>query len=109
VPHLRELRAQGKLADYSDDELLTIGLIGIWRKPHLPFGRDSAGEGMAWLPSPGEAGLIWGLVARCSGNPLREVLQAACTALRAGKQPGSALLPSWLRGLTALLAETVGA
>ncbi len=32
-PHLRELRAQGELADYSDDELLTLGLIGIWRKP----------------------------------------------------------------------------
>jgi hypothetical protein len=30
---LRELRARGELADYSDDELLTVGLIGLWRKP----------------------------------------------------------------------------
>jgi SAM-dependent methyltransferase len=34
LPHLRELKEQGELADYSEDELLTVGLIGIWRKPH---------------------------------------------------------------------------
>ncbi|HEX8433806.1 class I SAM-dependent methyltransferase [Archangium sp.] len=32
LPHLRELKARGELADYSDDELLSVGLIGIWRK-----------------------------------------------------------------------------
>ncbi len=30
---LRELRAAGELTDYSDDELLTLNLIGIWSKP----------------------------------------------------------------------------
>jgi ubiquinone/menaquinone biosynthesis C-methylase UbiE len=33
VPHLAELKAKGELTEYSDDELLTVGLIGMWRKP----------------------------------------------------------------------------
>lgn len=33
VPHLRELKAQGELADYADEELLTVSLIGVWQKP----------------------------------------------------------------------------
>jgi SAM-dependent methyltransferase len=33
APHLRELKAKGELTEYSDDELLTVGLIGMWRKP----------------------------------------------------------------------------
>lgn len=34
LPHLRELKAQGELADYADDELLTVCLVGLWQKPH---------------------------------------------------------------------------
>ncbi|QRK10414.1 class I SAM-dependent methyltransferase [Archangium violaceum] len=34
APALRELREKGELAGYSDDELLTVGLIGMWQKPH---------------------------------------------------------------------------
>lgn len=30
---LRELKAKGELTEYSDDELLTVGLIGMWQKP----------------------------------------------------------------------------
>jgi ubiquinone/menaquinone biosynthesis C-methylase UbiE len=33
VPHVRELKEQGELVDYSDDELLTVCLIGVWQKP----------------------------------------------------------------------------
>jgi ubiquinone/menaquinone biosynthesis C-methylase UbiE len=33
VQPLRELKAQGELTEYADDELLTVGLIGMWRKP----------------------------------------------------------------------------
>lgn len=33
LPHLRELKAQGELADYSEEELLTVCLIGVWQKP----------------------------------------------------------------------------
>jgi SAM-dependent methyltransferase len=32
---LRLLREQGELADYSDEELMTVNFIGIWRKPPL--------------------------------------------------------------------------
>jgi len=31
---LTHLKARGELAAYSEDELLTVGLVGIWRKPH---------------------------------------------------------------------------
>jgi len=30
---LKDLRRQGELADYSDEELLTLNLITVWRKP----------------------------------------------------------------------------
>jgi len=30
---LKDLRSQGELADYSDEELLTLNLIAVWRKP----------------------------------------------------------------------------
>ncbi|ATB27211.1 class I SAM-dependent methyltransferase [Melittangium boletus] len=30
---LEGLKAQGELADYSEEELLTVGLVGLWRKP----------------------------------------------------------------------------
>ncbi len=32
---LKDLREQGEMADYSDEELLTMNLISIWRKPCL--------------------------------------------------------------------------
>jgi SAM-dependent methyltransferase len=32
---LRVLREQGELADYSDEELMTVNFIGTWRKPPL--------------------------------------------------------------------------
>jgi SAM-dependent methyltransferase len=38
-PHqaaLRELRAVGELAGYSDEELMTVNLIAMWRKPSTP-------------------------------------------------------------------------
>ncbi|MBL8950965.1 MAG: class I SAM-dependent methyltransferase [Myxococcaceae bacterium] len=31
--HLNELRAQGELAAYSDDDLLTLNVVAVWRKP----------------------------------------------------------------------------
>lgn len=34
LPHLHELKAQGELSDYSDEELLTACLVGVWRKPN---------------------------------------------------------------------------
>jgi hypothetical protein len=30
---LKELRDAGELADYSDDELMTVNFIAIWHKP----------------------------------------------------------------------------
>lgn len=30
---LRELRAQGELLDYADDDLLTVNLVAVWKKP----------------------------------------------------------------------------
>lgn len=32
-PHLKELKANGELAGYSDQELLAINLYAVWRKP----------------------------------------------------------------------------
>lgn len=32
---LKAIRAKGELADYSDRELLTVNIVGIWRKPEL--------------------------------------------------------------------------
>ncbi len=38
VEPLAELRARGELADYTDDELLTVNLVAIWRKGADPAG-----------------------------------------------------------------------
>lgn len=32
-PHLAKLREDGELADYTDDELLSTNIIGLWHKP----------------------------------------------------------------------------
>ncbi len=32
-PRIQELRATGELADFSDDELLTVNYLSIWKKP----------------------------------------------------------------------------
>ena len=33
LPHLRELQSRGELGKYSEDELLTVGLVAMWQKP----------------------------------------------------------------------------
>jgi hypothetical protein len=32
-PALKELRAGGELAEYADEELLTVNLVAVWKKP----------------------------------------------------------------------------
>jgi SAM-dependent methyltransferase len=32
---LKNLRQQGELSDYTDQELLTLNLISVWKKPHI--------------------------------------------------------------------------
>ena len=43
---LRELREQGELAEYADEELLTLNLTAVWKKPAL----DARGAGDRRLP-----------------------------------------------------------
>ena len=33
---LAEIRSQGELSEYTDEELLTVVIVAIWRKPESP-------------------------------------------------------------------------
>ena len=39
VPHARELQRKGELTKYTEDELVTVGLIGMWQKRHRAWPR----------------------------------------------------------------------